>query len=543
MALLPAFACQQCKPDDKQEAPVPEWKSAVIDGVDAKTNPFNVSVTPLIKIAFSTALHKENTGSCVALKNPSYSMSIPIDISFEDNDHTLVIKPKSALLYLTHYSLSVSDEVKSTGGKNIPHPIALKFTTALNKKDKFPRVTNDELLELVQKQTFKYFWDYAHPVSGLARDKTNDNEEDCAMGGSGFGVMTIPIAVSRHFITRAQGLERMKKITSFLKNTATRFHGAFPHRVNGTTGEVWVWSNKDDGADIVETSFLMMGLLTVRQYFDGTGADERSLRQDITSLYLEVDWTWFTQNKKGLYWLWSPNYGWDITFLLRGWNETLITYILAAASSTHTIDKEVYSEGFANHGGIKNGKMYYDLTLPLGPDYGGPLFLSQYTFLGINPKGLKDDFADYELQTKNHALINYNYCKANPKKYYLYADSCWGLSASATRNGYKANSPTHDTGTICPSAAISSYPFTPEHSKKALEFFYYQLGDKLWGNYGFADSFEFSQSPPWIANQYLVYEQGPVIIMIENYRTGLPWRLFMSCPEVQTGLTKLGFTY
>jgi hypothetical protein len=224
---------------------------------------------------------------------------------------------------------------------------------------------------------------------------------------------------------------------------------------------------------------------------------------------------------------------------IRGWNESLITYVLAASSTTHAIPKIVYDNGWASNGGMKNGKTFYGIQLPLGPDFGGPLFLEHYSFLGIKPTNLTDAYADYALQTKNHTLINYSYCVANPKKY-GYSDSVWGLTASDIENGYKASSPTDDAGFIAPTAALSSFPFTPTESMKALKFFYYVLGDKLWKEYGFIDAF--SLSNPWFAGSFLAIDQGPIIIMIENYRSGLLWNLFTSCPEIKTGMSALGFT-
>jgi hypothetical protein len=311
--------------------------------------------------------------------------------------------------------------------------------------------------------------------------------------------------------------------------------------MNGTTGAVIPFSQNDDGADIVETSYLVMGLLTVRQYFNGANPDETSLRNDINEICGNVEWDWFRQNGKNvLYWNWSPNYNWSVNVPVQGWNEALITYGLAASSITHGITKAVYDSGFARNGAMKNGKTFYGYTLPLGPDYGGPLFFEHYSFLGINPNGLTDAYANYQTQTLNHAKINYEYCKANPKNYYGYSNLCWGLTASDIQNGYTASSPTNDVGVIAPTAAISSLPYTPTESLEALKFFYYKLGDKIWGQYGFNDAFSLHDT--WFASSYLAIDEGPIIVMIENYRTGLLWTLFLSCPEVKTGLLSLGFS-
>ncbi len=160
--------------------------------------------------------------------------------------------------------------------------------------------------------------------------------------------------------------------------------------------------------------------------------------------------------------------------------------------------------------------------------------------MGINPNGLVEGGINYLTQAKNHTLINYNYCKANPKAWYGYGDSCWGLTASDIEGGYTASSPNNDRGFIAPTAALSSFPFTPTESMQALKFFYYIIGDKIFKEYGFVDAF--SLSNPWFASSFLAIDQGPVISMIENYRTGLVWNLFTSCPEVKAGMPSLGFT-
>jgi hypothetical protein len=415
------------------------------------------------------------------------------------------------------------------------------FITQIDSSRKFPVISDNALLDLVQQQTFKYFWDFGHPVSGLARERSNGDNEVVTSGGSGFGIMAIPAAINRNFITRAEGLARLQKIVEFLKTKPPRFHGAFSHWLNGTTGAVIPFSTKDNGADLVETSYLIAGLLTARQYFNGGDAAETSLRNDINTIYNAVEWSWFRKGTENvLYWHWSPNYGWDMNLPIRGWNECLITYVLAASSTTFPVLLSVYTNGWAAGSGFINGNSYLGIQLPLGTAYGGPLFFSHYSFLGINPNGLTDIYASYATQTRNHTLINYNYCISNPNANYGYSDSCWGLTASDINNGYTASSPTNDVSVIAPTAAISSLPYTPVESMKALKFFYYVLGDKLWKEYGFVDAFSLKQL--WYANSFLAIDQGPMIIMIENHRSGLIWNLFTSCPEVKDGMRLLGFT-
>ena len=405
-------------------------------------------------------------------------------------------------------------------------------------------LSDTALLELVQKQTFAYFWDFAHPVSGLSRERSNQSfhygPEVVTTGGTGFGVMSLVVATERKWIGRDTAAKFLLKMLKFLAK-ADSYHGVFPHWLNGETGKTIPFSRKDDGADLVETSFLFQGLLTARQYFNQTNPIETELRNRINGLWNDIEWDWFTRNGQDvLYWHWSPNNGWSMDFAVRGFNECLILYVLAAsADSKYSVSADVYHKGWVQSSFFNNGKKFYGYTLPLGFDYGGPLFFSHYSFLGLDPRGLSDEYADYWQQNQNHTLINYSYCVDNPKNFKGYGENCWGLTASDTYNGYNAHSPTNDFGTISPTAALSAFPYTPDKSMKALKHFYYDKGDKLWTRYGFVDAFNETQN--WYANSHLAIDQGPIIVMIENYRTGLIWDLFMSCPEVQQGLKKLGF--
>jgi hypothetical protein len=404
-------------------------------------------------------------------------------------------------------------------------------------------LTDSALLDVVQRQTFRYFWDFGHPVSGLARERSNVaydyGNETVTTGGSGFGIMALLVADHRKWISHDQAVDRMLKIVEFLIK-ADSYHGVFPHWLNGATGKIIPFGRKDDGGDLVETSYLFQGLLCARQYFNGDDQKERRIRSRINTMWDEVEWSWFThEGRDNLYWHWSPNNGWAMNFPIRGFNECLITYILAASGDRYPVSSDVYHRGWTQSDFFKNGKTFYGYKLPLGFDYGGPLFFSQYSFLGLDPKGLKDRYADYWEQTTHHTLINYAYCVENPKKYKGYGENCWGLTASDSYVGYSAHEPRNDLGVISPTAALSAFPYAPKYSMQALRHFYYDLGDKIWGEYGFVDGF--SESHNWYAKSYLAIDQGPIVVMIENYRSGLLWNLFMSCPEIQRGLKKLDF--
>lgn len=425
-------------------------------------------------------------------------------------------------------------------------------------------LSDSALLDLVQRQTFRFFWHYSHPVSGLARErsdtvlavhywdyineawdepnfsKTQFGPEACAIGGTGFGIMSTIVAVERGWISRDTAVKRLVKIADFLAN-ADCFHGIYPHFMDGTTGKTIKFDRVDDGADIVETSYLLMGFLCAREYFNADKPIETYLRNRITKMWNVANWQWHTNNEKKLYWHWSPNNGFDMNFPVWGWNECLITYIMAASSPWHAISKEVYNTTWVKSQGFLNGKTYYGIKLPLGNyDRGGPLFFEHYTFLGIDPNGLTDSLGiNYFEQALNHTLINRAYCIENPFNYKGYGENCWGLTAGDSYKGYVAHCPDTDRGVIQPTAAISSIPFTPEYSIPALKHFYYKYGNRIWSEYGFTDGF--SEEHNWYAKSHLAIDQGPIIVMIENYRTGLLWKLFMQIPDIQKGLKRLGF--
>ncbi len=422
----------------------------------------------------------------------------------------------------------------------------ISFAQKANEKKLLAKenISDSALLDLVQHQTFKYFWDFAHPVSGMARERSNIaydyGDEVVTTGGTGFGVMSIIVATDRHWIARDTAARFLLKMVKFLFK-ANSYHGVFSHWMNGTTGKTIPFSRKDDGADLVETSYLFQGLLCARQYFNANNPTEKNLRNYINGMWNDIEWDWFTRDGRDvLYWHWSPNNGWAMNFPVRGFNECLIMYVLAASGKRYPVTADVYHRGWAQSNFFKNGKTFFGYTLPLGFDDGGPLFFSQYSFLGLDPHGLKDRYADYWMQNQNHTFINHAYCVANPGKFKGYGADCWGLTACDTYNGYNAYSPTNDSGTIAPTAALSAFPYTPDFSMKALRHFYFDLGDKIWGEYGFTDAF--NETKNWYAKSYLAIDEGPIVAMIENYRSGLLWKLFMSCPEVQYGLNKLGFT-
>lgn len=420
-------------------------------------------------------------------------------------------------------------------------------------------MTDEELLDMIQEAHFRYYWDGAEPNSGLALENIPGNPSMIATGASGFGMMAIIAGVKRGFITREQAVQRFLKITDFLLK-ADRFHGAFSHFVEGTTGKtVPFFGPVDNGGDLVETSFLIQGLLTARQFFDGTDKNETQIRDAITRLWTEVEWDWYrrTSDSEFLFWHWSPNHEWAINHKLIGWNEVMITYFLAIASPTHGVPPSMYYSGWASQSAIAakyrtdwgrttdgatytNGNTYYGIPLKVGVSNGGPLFFIHYSFLGLNPHLVTDKYTNYFENNRNIALINQRYCIENPKNYRGYGDDFWGLTASDGPEHYAANEPTEhgDEGKMTPTGALASFPYTPDASMRALKNYYRNYGKYLYGYYGFRDAIKLDQN--WCSPIFMGLNQAPIVVMIENYRSRLLWDLFMSNPEVDEARVAIG---
>lgn len=410
--------------------------------------------------------------------------------------------------------------------------------------------TDEEFLDWLQKTHFNYMWEGAEPTSGMAPERIHldnnypqNDQSVVTTGGTGFGIAGIITAIDRGFISRQEGVERLNKIVDYL-GKADRFHGVWSHWIDGPTGKVKPFGEKDNGGDLVESSFLMASLIAAREYFKNGNEEEKKLASNIDTLWKEMEFDWYTKGGEDvLYWHWSPNYGWEMNFPLEGYNECLITYVLAASSPTHSIPSSAYHKGWARNGDIVSKAQFMGLPLVLkhngAETTGGPLFWSHYSWIGLDPRNLKDQYADYWELNKNHAMTNYLYCVANPKGYKGYGEDSWGLTASYSPEGYSAHAPNNDLGVITPTAALSSFPYTPEQSMAAARNFY-NKGTRYRGKYGFYDAF--SDEKNWVLPHYLAIDQLPITPMIENYRSGLIWNLFMNAPEIKEGLDKLGFT-
>lgn len=405
--------------------------------------------------------------------------------------------------------------------------------------------SDDALLDMTQRYTTRYFYDFAEPATGMARERSNDvNGDIVTTGGTGFGIMALVAGAERKFISRENAFTTIRKIVSFLEK-AERFHGAWAHWYDANSGKPFTFSQYDDGGDLVETAFLVQGLLTAREYFKNGNTNERLLANRITQLWETVEWSWYTNGEKALYWHWSKNYGWKMNHRIKGFDETLITYVLAASSPTYPIDREVYENGYKRSEYFLNGKSYYNIKLDLGMELGGPLFFTHYSFLGLNPNGLTDEHTNYFERNKAHALIHRAYAIDNPKKHTGFGENLWGFTSSDDPLvGYTSHHPgTNDeNGTVSPTAALSSIVYTPVESMQVLKNLYFNHGSKTFGKYGFYDAY----NPGLVEGQqvvksYLSIDQGPIAVMIENYRSGLLWKLFMQNSEIEKGLVKLGF--
>lgn len=414
---------------------------------------------------------------------------------------------------------------------------------------------NDELLDIVQQSTLGFMWYHGHPHCGMSRESYNmgHSSEIVTTGGTGMGIITIVAGAERGFVTRQDAASRMLRMARFLDGVdpddpnqpsgVQRYHGAWSHWINGTTGATIPFNANDDGGDLVETAFLIEGLLTARQYFDDPNDPvETEIYSRATSMWETVEWTWYRRypGSDTLYWHWSPNFGWDINLPIHGYDEAQIVYLLAIASPTYAMPSTSYHFGWAS-GGYVNGNTYYGYPLWVGPAYGGPMFFTHYSNLGFDPRYKRDAYANYYENARNIALIDRAHCIDNPGGYAGYSPLIWGLTASADPWGYLAHSPTVDNGTITPTASISSMPYTPEESLAALRHMSDMYGADLWGPYGLLDAFHLGED--WYAPGYLSIDQNTIVPMIENYRTGLCWNLFMSNPEIGPMMQAIGMYY
>ena len=473
---------------------------------------------------------KEDGGRFVKVGNASEAPYLDFSIGHSDKDREI-----SYRLCPSGLSPKALDSEEFLA-KN-PRAGELSFKVAV------PAASDEALLDVVEKYTCRYFTDFSEPFTGMARERSNDTKADIVtVGGSGFGLMAIIAAIERGYIPRDKAVAQIDRVLSFLETTE-RFHGMWAHWYDADTRKAFSFSQYDDGGDLVESAFMAEGLIALRQYMLDKDA---SIAKRADDLWRSMEWNWYTQGTDSLYWHWSKNYGWKMNHRITGYDECFIAYVLAASSPTHPISGKVYQSCYKTSTYYYNGKEYYGIPLTIGMDYGGPLFFTHYSFLGLNPHGLKDDLTDYYERGRAHSLIHYNYAIDNPNGFKGYGEDLWGFTSSDDPIvGYCSHHPgTQDeNGTVSPTAAASAIVYTPEESLKCIRNLYYNHGAEVFGPMGFYDAYNPSMVPgEQVVRSYLAIDQGPIAVMIENYRSGLLWNLFMSAPEIASGLQELGLT-
>ncbi|MCL2649690.1 MAG: hypothetical protein FWD60_01535 [Candidatus Azobacteroides sp.] len=405
--------------------------------------------------------------------------------------------------------------------------------------------TPEAMRKILDKQArdyFDLFWsgECSHPNSKMARIGTERAQGTVALAGSAYAVLSIPVAVERAWISKEEGIERLLHICRFL-NTAERFHGAWSHWMDGVTGKALPFNgNQQNSGDLVETSFMMMSLLTCGEYFNGNTTSEKEIKNLIDSFWNTIEWNFYTNKEKVLYWSWDRDLGFA-PLKIQGPNEALPAYILAlAAPAKNAITQDVYRSGWKGGNGYYNkGRTTYGYLFELGRESkGGPLFTSQHPFLWFNPFLMEDEYIDYWKFCINHAMINHHYCLYEAPKAYKYDENNWGLSAcyGTPEKGYVGRSPSKDDGIICTTAAAGSIVFTPFYALQAMK--YMKSQSNLNGKYGLIDSY--SPSENWNETRYLSISIFPVISMIENYKSGLIWKLAMQNEYIKKGLQLAG---
>jgi len=388
-----------------------------------------------------------------------------------------------------------------------------------------------------EQKVVNLFFQGAEPNSGMAYNDPS-RKSVMATGATGFGIMTLIAGVERGWISREDAANHIVKIVRFLKK-AERYEGAWAHWYN-VKGEIVPFGNQNDAGEIIETTFMMGGLLTACEYFNGSSEAEKEIRTTTNEFWNTINWSHFVKDGK-FYWIWHRDTG-KYELPISGWNETLLAYILAmAAPAGHDVPVSVYKSCWQ---GSKNfyhaGREYYGYPLPLGGNYGEALFLAHYSMFGMDPRKMEDSYCFYWQQNQNHTMINRHYCINEAPEEYAYDANNWGLTACAgcgSHPDYVARQPQNDDGVISPAAALGSFPYTPFYSTQVM----LNLKSKypaINGKYGFYASY--CPAEKATAKNYLSMEQAPIAIMMENYRSGLLWSLLMKNEHVQRGLQLAG---
>jgi hypothetical protein len=405
-----------------------------------------------------------------------------------------------------------------------------------------PFTNTDQFLDFIEETHFDFLWYWANPLNGLIADRSEQNSS-CSIAAVGFGLTAIGIGIDHGWITRAQGVARVATtLRTFLQGPegsgATGiigYNGWFYHFLDMKTA---LRASSMPELSSIDTVLLLAGILSAKQYFNGTNADETSIRTMATSIFNRVNWTWMSQGTSGVSMAWYPDTGFSAGNWI-GYNEGMIIYILGLGSSTTPLPTSSWNLWTSGYTWATNWGQSY-VFYP-------PLFTYEYSHCWIDFRHIADAYmnshsSDYFENSRRAALAQVAYATANPNHLIGYSSTVWGLSASDDPNGYTAHGlppQGYDDGTIAPTAAGAAIAFTPEYSEPALSYFYNHYRSKIWTAFGFRDAF--TPRLNWFDVDELGIDQGPIVIMIENYRTQRPWQLFMRNPEVQTGLQRAGF--
>lgn len=397
------------------------------------------------------------------------------------------------------------------------------------------------ILDSQQKKMIDFFMSGADQTSGMC---LNSSQWGGTMttGATGMGFMNIITGVERGWISREEGLDQILKVVKFL-DKADRYHGSWSHWY-GTDGKTKPFGNQIVAGEIVETAFVMTGLIAAKEYFNGSDTKEVELRNYVDKFWNEIDWSNFVHNDK-LYWIWHSDKAGDKAYehALTGWNETLIVYILAlAAPEGHNISPDVYQKCWQSNGGIyRENQKVYGYEQPLGrPANMEGLFLAQYSFLGLDPRHMADQYINYWNHVTAYTMINRHYCVYEAPESHGYSETDWGITAcegAGPATEYKGRTPSNDDGVLCTSASVSSFPYTPFYCAQVL-LNLNQNWSFMNGKYGFKTSYHPASGKA--SSYYLGMEHAPQAVMIENYRSGLLWNLVMRNGHIKKGFELAG---
>jgi hypothetical protein len=401
---------------------------------------------------------------------------------------------------------------------------------------------SNAFLDYLQQANFDYFWYAANPANGLVPDRSTSGSA-CSIAAVGFGLTAIGIGIDHGWISRTQGVTRvMATLNTFLNGPQgpgtsgiIGYNGWFYHFLDMNT------ALRSPGSELssIDTALLLSGILYCKQYFNGTNSNETSIRMMSDSIFNRVNWTWMAQGSQKVAMGWQPTTGFSGFGNWIGYDEGMILYLLGMGTATNPLPASAWS--YWTSGYI--WATYYGQSFVPFP----PLFGHEYSHCWIDFRHTADAYMNSQSSTyfensRRAALAQQSYCIANPLGWVGYDSNVWGLTASDGPSGYTARGAPpalNDDGTIAPTAAGGAMAFAPDISLPTLQYLYTNGKNALWTAYGFIDAF--NQSVSWYDNAELGIDQGPIVIMIENYRTQRPWRLFMQNAEIQRGLQQAGF--